>query len=71
MKDNEDNRIPYVSKELCEYLRQELSLSSLLVKMGHNLNGDRALGFMTGVNMVLELLEAIQIRQEEDNGIYR
>lgn len=71
MKDNEDNRIPYVSKELCEYLRHELSLSSLLVKMKGNLNGDRALGFMTGVNMVLELLEAIQIRQEEDNGIYR
>lgn len=71
MKDNEDNRIPYVSKELCEYLRHELSLSSLLVKMKGNLNGDRALGFMTGVNMVLELLEAIQVRQEEDNGIYR
>lgn len=71
MKDNEDNRIPYVSKELCKYLRHELSLSSLLVKMKGNLNGDRALGFMTGVNMVLELLEAIQVRQEEDNGIYR
>lgn len=71
MKNNDDIRIPYVSKELCEYLRHELSLPYILVKFKGNINGDRALGFMIGVNTVLELLEAIQIRQEEDNGIYR
>lgn len=71
MKDNEDNRIPYVSKELCEYMRHELSLPNLLVKVRGNFTGERAIGFLTGVNSVLDLLEAIQVRQEEDNGIYR
>lgn len=64
MKDNNDRDIPYVSKELCVYLRDAFSLQNCLSQ-------DRHLNEMKGINHVLEYLEAIQWEQEERHGIHR
>lgn len=67
MKDNEERQIPYVPKELCEYLRDIYSLQNVLsipafdkAKMSKV-----AMGYLHGINAVIERLEAIQREQEE------
>lgn len=66
MRDNSDIQIPYVPKDVCEYLRGVYSLPTVLntVRKGTP-NNDVALGYMQGVNAVLEFLEALQGQQEE------
>ena len=64
MKDNTDRDIPYVSEELCRYLRDRFSLSNCLAN-------DMKKAEMLGVNAVIDYLEAIQREQEERHGIHR
>lgn len=65
MKDNNDERIPYVSKELCEYLRERYIFPVVLDEAtGEKINANTSLGYMKGVNAVLEYLEALQREQE-------
>ncbi len=69
MKDNMERDIPYVSKELCEYLRERFSLQNILHLHRDEGNAERALGAMIGANALIETLEEIQIRQEENDGL--
>lgn len=73
-KFNEEMKIPYVSKELCEYLRNIYSLPNVLYdvtgKMESSADSAMALGMMVGINMTIERLEAIQAQQEENDGIH-
>jgi hypothetical protein len=73
MNFNDEMKIPYVSKELCVYLREVYSLPNVI----HALeacnaveNADMSMGFLAGINSIVERLEAIQAQQEEDNGIH-
>lgn len=68
---NDEMKIPYVSKEICKYLRETYSLPVLLgmctsTKKDVNIS----LGFMFGVNEVIARLEAITVQQEENDGIH-
>lgn len=71
MKDNSERDIPYVSKELCVYLRERFSLPNLLydLKDDDNTPAERILGSFLGVNAIIETLEGIQTMQEEHDGI--
>ena len=71
MKDNSEQDIPYVSKELCAYLRERFSLQNLMHRHNASENADRALGAMIGANAIIETLEEIHIMQEERDGIHR
>lgn len=71
MKDNMERDIPYVSKELCAYLRERCSLPHLMHQYGNEPNAERTLGAMIGVNTLIETLEEIHIMQEERDGIHR
>lgn len=73
MKFNDEMQVPYVSKELCEYLRKTYSLQMMLQNTAKMQDGhaEFAMGSLYGVNEVIERLEAIQVQQEEDNGICR
>ena len=67
---NEEMKIPYVSKELCQYLRETYTLP-VVINLVHNAkNADIAMGITFGINMLIERLEAIQIQQEENDGIH-
>ena len=70
MKDNSERDIPYVSKDLCVYLRERFSLQNLL----HDIDDDdtpaeRIMGSFLGVNFIIETLEGIQTMQEENDGL--
>ena len=68
---NDEMKIPYVSKEVCKYLRETYTLPSVLQRCAYtDKNADLSIGFMTGVNEVIERLEAITSQQEENDGIY-
>ena len=69
MNDNSERDIPYVSKELCAYLRERFSLPNLMHQYGDAPNAERTLGAMIGANALIETLEEIQILQEERDGI--
>ena len=69
MKDNMDRDIPYVSKELCAYLRERFSLPNLLHDIDDDTPADRILGSFAGANAIIEVLEEIQIMQEERDGL--
>ncbi|WP_308546206.1 hypothetical protein [uncultured Selenomonas sp.] len=66
---NEEMKIPYVSKELCQYLRETYTLPMVLHQSVNVKNADIAMGIMYGINTIIERLEAIQAQQEEDNGV--
>lgn len=66
---NEEMKIPYVSKELCQYLRETYTLPMVLHQSFNMKNADIAMGLMYGINTIIERLEAIQAQQEEDNGV--
>lgn len=66
---NEEMKIPYVSKELCQYLRETYTLPTVLHQSFNVKNADIAMGLMYGINTIIERLEAIQAQQEEDNGV--
>ena len=66
---NEEMKIPYVSKEVCQYLRETYTLPMVLHQSFNVKNADIAMGLMYGINTVIERLEAIQAQQEEDNGV--
>ncbi|MBS5519646.1 MAG: hypothetical protein KHX13_04855 [Acidaminococcus intestini] len=68
---NEDERVPYVSPELCRYLRETYALPLVLHGHGKDKDASYFVGYMSGLNAVMERLEAIQVQQEEDSGIYR
>ena len=72
---NEEMKIPYVSKELCGYLREIFTLQSCvsggipdISTHAPNANNDCIMGCLVGINAVIERLEAINRQQEEDNG---
>lgn len=65
---NDEMKIPYVSKEICSYLRDTYKLQNVC-NMIHE-NDSRAIGFMQGIDEVISRLEAIVAQQEENNGIY-
>lgn len=66
---NDEMKIPYVSKELCQYLRETYTLPMLLHQSFNVKNADMALGLIYGINTIIERLEAIQAQQEVDNGV--
>ena len=68
---NDEMKVPYVSKELCEYLRETYKLPTVLRNINAECTRDTTVGYLVGVNEVIERLEAIQVQQEEDNGIHR
>jgi hypothetical protein len=65
MKDNMDRDIPYVSKELCTYLRERFSLQNIVRDLDDKVRADR----IAGVNSIIETLEEIQTMQEENDGL--
>lgn len=67
---NDEMRIPYVSKEICKYLRETYNLPVVLNQVITAKNADIAMGMMLGINEVIERLEAITIQQEENDGIH-
>lgn len=68
---NDEMKIPYVPKEVCKYLRDTYTLPSVLLMCASTAkNAELSLGFMAGVNEVIERLEAITVQQEENDGIY-
>lgn len=70
-KFNEEMKIPYVSKEVCEYLRNNYNLSNVIYQvMGKVEDSAFALGRIVGINTVIEYLEAIAAQQEENDGIH-
>lgn len=73
-KFNEEMKIPYVSKELCEYLRNTYNLPNVLYQVVGKVEGTEdsafALGMMMGINTAIERLEAIAAQQEENDGIH-
>lgn len=71
MKDNMERDIPYVSKELCTYLRERFSLQDIMhdFDLDDDVSADRTLGFLAGINNIIEQLEEIQIMQEERDGL--
>lgn len=66
---NEEMKIPYVSKEVCQYLRDTYTLPMVINLVHPAANADIAMGIMFGINTIIERLEAIQAQQEEDNGV--
>ncbi len=69
---DDEMKVPYISKELCEYLRGVFSLPNVLhaitdIEKGE---GDMAIGYLTGVDTVIARLEALQVQQEEHDGIH-
>lgn len=66
---NEEMKIPYVSKELCQYLRETYTLPMVLHQSFNVKNADIAMGLMYGINTIIERLEAIQAQQEENDGV--
>ena len=71
MKVDNEMRIPYVSKEICRYLRDTYSLPNVLTDTGTGRtmgvqDSSFTLGIMVGVNKAIERLEAIVAQQEGD-----
>ena len=70
MEFNNEMKIPYVSKEVCEYLRNIYNLPNVLYQVAGKAEGTEdyalALGMMMGINMTIERLEAIVAQQEGD-----
>ena len=71
MKDNMERDIPYVSKELCHYLRERFSLQNIIRDIDEDDPAERIVGALAGINTIIETLEEIQIMQEERDGIRR
>lgn len=67
---NEEMKIPYVSKEVCQYLRDTYTLQAVLNLVHKTKNADIAMGIAYGINEIIERLEAIQVQQEENDGIH-
>ena len=67
---NEEMKIPYVSKEVCQYLRDTYTLQAVLDLVHKTKNADIAMGIAYGINEIIERLEAIQVQQEENDGIH-
>lgn len=67
---NSEMKIPYVSKALCEYLRNIYNLPNVLYQVAGKVEGAEdsafALGMMMGINTTIERLEAIVAQQEGD-----
>lgn len=69
MKDASERDIPYVSKELCVYLRERFSLQNIMQDFDGDEPAERVLGSLAGINTIIEFLEEIQIIQEERDGL--
>ena len=67
---NSEMKIPYVSKAVCEYLRNIYNLPNVLYQVVGKVEGAEdsafALGMMMGINTTIERLEAIVAQQEGD-----
>lgn len=69
MEFNSEMKIPYVSKEVCEYLRNIYNLPNVLYQVVGKIEAEDSafsLGMMMGINMTIERLEAIVAQQEGD-----
>ena len=70
MEFNSEMKIPYVPKEVCEYLRNIYNLPNVLYQVVGKIEGAKdsafALGMMMGINTTIERLEAIVAQQEGD-----
>ena len=70
MEFNSEMKIPYVSKAVCEYLRNIYNLPNVLYQVVGKIEGAEdsafALGMMMGINTTIERLEAIVAQQEGD-----
>lgn len=70
MEFNSEMKIPYVSKAVCEYLRNIYNLPNVLYQVVSKVEGAEdsafALGMMMGINTTIERLEAIVAQQEGD-----
>ena len=69
MKVDNEMKVPYVSKEICRYLRDTYSLPNVIQetkRITSLTDSAYALGIMVGVNKVIERLEAIVAQQEGD-----
>lgn len=63
----EEMKLPYVSKELVDYLRETYSLPMVLrTVQSQSSNADMALGALNGINYVIENLEGLVKQQEGD-----
>lgn len=67
---NEEMKIPYVSKEVCQYLRNTYTLPMVINFVQNVKNADIAMGVAFGINEIITRLEAIQVQQEENDGIH-
>lgn len=67
---NEEMKIPYVSKEVCQYLRNTYTLPMVINFVQNVKNADTAMGVAFGINEIISRLEAIQVQQEENDGIH-
>lgn len=63
------SREPFVDKLIVSYLKEVYSNRELL-DMTKKEYPAKAIGFMYGVQEVINRLEAISLREEEENGIY-
>ena len=70
MEFNSEMKIPYVSKAVCEYLRNIYNLPNVLYQVVGKIEGAEdsafALGMVMGINTTIERLEAIVAQQEGD-----
>lgn len=69
MEFNSEMKIPYVSKAVCEYLRNIYNLPNVLYQVVGKIEAEDsafALGMMMGINTTIERLEAIVAQQEGD-----
>lgn len=70
MEFNSEMKIPYVSKAVCEYLRNIYNLPNVLYqvvgKVERAEDSAFTLGMMMGINTTIERLEAIVAQQEGD-----
>ena len=70
MEFNNEMKIPYVSKEVCEYLRNIYNLPNVLYQVAGKVEGTEdyvlAGGSMMGIDMTIERLEASVAQQEGD-----
>ena len=69
MEFNSEMKIPYVSKAVCEYLRNIYNLPNVLYQVVGKIEAEDSafsLGMMMGINTTIERLEAIVAQQEGD-----
>lgn len=60
----DEMKLPFVSKELCEYLREAYSLPAVMPDVLRMTDEAIAIGYLYGINAVMERLEGMVAQQE-------